>query len=262
MKTTLIIATYNWPQALELVLLSVLRQTCLPNQIIIADDGSTQTTQQLAKQYSNKFNPKLIHIWQENNGFQKTKILNKAVAKAKGDYIIQIDGDIILHEDFVNDHIKAAKKNTFIHGSRVFINQAGTKKVLNNLPFQFSLFNPLLSNRLNGIRSEFLSKIMSKRNKSLKGTRGCNFSFWKQDFLLANGYNEDMVGWGKEDTELSARFINLGMKKNNLKCLAICYHLHHKILSKEGLNVNTKILSKTITENKKSCTNGINNYVN
>ena len=84
METTLIIATYNWPQALELVLISVLKQTCLPNEIIIADDGSTKTTQQLIQQYSNKFTPKLIHIWQEDKGYRRSKILNKAIKKSTG----------------------------------------------------------------------------------------------------------------------------------------------------------------------------------
>jgi glycosyltransferase involved in cell wall biosynthesis len=101
MKTSLIITTYNWSAALELVLLSLLKQSRLPDEIIIADDGSTEATKQLIGRYTDKFQCGLHHIWQADKGFQKTKILNKAVAKANGDYIIQIDGDILLHKHFI-----------------------------------------------------------------------------------------------------------------------------------------------------------------
>lgn len=262
MRATLIIATYNWPKALELVLLSVLKQSIMPNEIIIADDGSTKETKDLIDRYKSKFKQPIIHVWQKDEGFQKTKILNKSVAKATSDYIIQIDGDIILHKYFIADHIKTAKENTFIHGSRVFINQKNTLKAFKNLSFKFSFLNFGLSNRLNGIHSIFLSKLLSKTNKNLKGTRGCNFSFWKKDFINVNGYNEDMTGWGKEDTELSVRLMNNGLKKHQIKCLAVCYHLYHKTFSREGLNINNSILSEVITQNKKSCLNGINKYVN
>ena len=260
MKTSFIIATYNWPKALELVLLSLIGQSTLPDEIIIADDGSTNETKLLIDKYQQKI--KIQHIWQKDNGFQKTSILNKAVALAKGDYIIQIDGDIVLHKHFIKDHVKTAKKKTFIHGSRVFLNKELTEKAIKKLSFNFSFFNNGLTNRFNGIHSIFLAKIFSRKNNSLKGTRGCNFSFWKKDFISVNGYNEDMKGWGKEDTELSFRLINIGLQKHKIKCLAVCYHLYHPILSKEGLNINNTILADTISENKVSCKNGINKYVN
>ena len=260
MRTSLIIATYNWPVALELVLLSLLKQSKLPDEIIIADDGSTKETKQLIEGYTNKFQCKLQHIWQADKGFQKTKILNKAIAKASGEYIIQIDGDILLHKHFIKDHIYTAKKGTFIHGSRVFLNQEITHKVFDNLTYHFSILARGISNRLNGIRSSLLSTIISSKNTSLEGTRGCNFSYWKQDLIKANGYNEDMKGWGKEDSELSIRLMNNGLQKHKLKGKAICYHLHHNISSREGLNINTAILETTLKNKVKSCTNGISKY--
>lgn len=261
MKTSLIIATYNWPGALELIFLSIIKQSVITDEIIIADDGSTNETKILIEAYKKKFKNKLIHIWQKDDGFQKTSILNKAILLAKGDYIIQIDGDIVLHKKFISDHIKNAQEKTFIHGSRVFLNKKITQKAIKNLSFRFSFINNGISNRLNGIRSTFLSKFFSRKDQKLKGTRGCNFSFWKKDFMAINGYNEDMKGWGKEDTELSVRLINIGLKKYKLKCLAICYHLDHDISIKKELNINNTILANTISENKISCINGINKYV-
>ena len=262
MKISLVISTYNWPEALEIVLLSVLKQSTTADEIIIADDGSKIETKNLIKLYNDKHKLNLHHIWHHDIGFRKTKILNRAICKAKGDYIIQIDGDIVLHKHFIKDHKKTAKKGYFIHGSRVFLNKRLTAKTLINNITKFSFFNIEITNRLNAIRITCLSKIISVRNKNLNGTRGCNFSFWKKDFLKVNGYNINMKGWGKEDTELSARLINSGLIKYKLKCKAVCYHLHHKKLSIEGLKINNEILKKVIKNKIAVCNNGINKYEN
>jgi len=260
MRTSLVIATYNWPKALELVLLSILKQSVLPNEILIADDGSTKETRQIIKSYSSKFKSGINHIWQKNEGFQKTSILNKSIAKANGEYIIQIDGDIIIHTHFIRDHIKMAKEGFFIHGSRTFLNEKTTRNSIANSMINFSIFSSGITNRFNSLHSLLLSKILSNTNKKLKGTRGCNFSFWKKDFIKVNCYNEDMTVWEKEDTELSVRLMNSGLQK--LKYLAVCYHLHHKILSKEGLNINNSILTLIINKKREVCINGINKYAN
>lgn len=260
MRTALIIVTYNWPEALELVLLSVLNQSVFPYEIIIADDGSTKETKQLVQNYFKKSKLKIQYIWQEDNGFRKTCILNKAVAASESDYIIQIDGDILLHKHFIKDHISNAKQGYFIHASRVFLNKNLTNEVITKKYYNFSFLKIGIRNRLNNIRSHLLSAIFSNRNYNLKGTRGCNFSFWKHNFIYVNGYNEDMKGWGKEDTELSVRLMNIGVTKYKLKCLAICYHLYHNSSSKKGLEMNNAILAETISTNKISCLNGINKY--
>ena len=82
MKTSLVIATYNRPDALELVLLSVLKQTIMPDEILIADDGSTIETQDLIKLHNSKFQTGIKHVWQKDKGFRKTSILNKSVYKS------------------------------------------------------------------------------------------------------------------------------------------------------------------------------------
>ena len=121
MKTALLISTYNWPKALELVLKSVQEQTELPDEILISDDGSTQATKELIDVFSKKINATVKHFWQEDKGFRKAKILNKAIAGTNADYIIQVDGDCILDKHFVRDHITNAQSNVYLYGSRVNI---------------------------------------------------------------------------------------------------------------------------------------------
>ena len=101
---SLVTPTYNWPNALELLLLSIKQQTVLPNEVIIADDGSRPETTELIKKFQEDFPVPLFHVWHEDHGNQKPKIMNKAIAQAKFEYIIEIDGDIIMHPNFVEDH--------------------------------------------------------------------------------------------------------------------------------------------------------------
>ncbi len=260
MTCSLIIATYNWHQALELVLLSVSKQTILPDEIIIADDGSNKETKNLVEKYQKKLKIPIKHVWQEDEGFRKTKILNKSFLQSNGEYIIQIDGDIIIHSKFIENHLKNSKKNVFLHGSRSFLDDKLTQVSINKKITSFYFYQKGLRNRWNAIYFPMISKLVSP-NKSLKKTRGCNFSCFKKDFILTNGYNEDMTGWGKEDTELSARLIHNNILKRHLKFCAISYHLEHKISEKEGLNKNSEILKNTVLRKTKYCENGVDKYL-
>ena len=122
MKVSLIISTYNWPEALRLSLMTVLHQTQYPHEIVIADEGSTIETQNMIKELQTEYPIPIQHIWHEDKGFRKTMIMNKAVKAATGDYIIQIDGDILLHPYFIADHLEIAEPGYFIRGGRTLIN--------------------------------------------------------------------------------------------------------------------------------------------
>jgi glycosyltransferase involved in cell wall biosynthesis len=246
LSSTLIIATYNWHQALELVLISVQNQSVLPSEIIIADDGSTQETNLLIDKFKPLFPIPLIHLWHEDNGFKKTIIMNKALKIAKSEYIIQIDGDIIIHKNFIENHLNFAKPNTFVHGSRTFLNKKATTIAFQTKKINYSIWNPNLKNKLNAFYFPFLTQLLAKTSTSLNKTRGCNFACWKKDIHQVNGYNEKMTGWGLEDTELAARFINNGILKRQIKFGALQYHLDHKVLSRNQFNINNEILTNTI----------------
>ncbi|HHB51734.1 MAG TPA: glycosyltransferase, partial [Saprospiraceae bacterium] len=241
-KSSLIIATYNWKDALELVLKSVLLQSKMPYEVIIADDGSKEDTRQLIEHYKNQFPIPLRHIWHEDKGFRLSEIRNKAINAAKGNYIIQIDGDTILHKHFIKDHEKFAKKGQFISGSRVLLCEDFSKKILQSKKFKFNIFSKHVKNKHYHLRLPLLAKFLAKPthdvHKVITSVRGCNMSFWKDDLLEINGYNEDMTGWGREDSEISARLINLGLSQINLKFRAIQYHIYNPESSRDSLNIN------------------------
>ena len=127
---SILLATYNWPQALKLCLESLATQTDPDFEIIIADDGSTHSTTQLIDSYKNTL--PITHLWQEDEGFRKTKILNQAIATAQGDYLIFLDGDCIVQPDFVERHRQLAQKGYLVTGSRVLLNQKLTQDLLSD----------------------------------------------------------------------------------------------------------------------------------
>lgn len=257
MTVCLIISTYNWPKALELVLMSVLEQSRTPNEIIIADDGSKEETKKIIDTFSDKVDCPVTHCWHEDKGFRKTIVLNKAIASSTSDYHIEIDGDIILHKDFVKDHCDFAEKGSFVQGSRVLLGEQITAKAIENKKIHFNYFSPDITNRLLTIHLPILSRFFGKRKLSIASVRGCNFAYWRKDMLAINGYNEDMTGWGREDSEMAARLVNKGIYKRKLKFAGLEYHLHHPINSRKSLNINDEILAQTVASKITSCTNGI-----
>ena len=257
MKITLIITTYNWPESLSLVIESIRRQTIIPDEIIIADDGSNEKTKDLITNFNKEFNLNIIHLWQEDIGFRAARSRNKAILLSSGEYIVLIDGDTILHPSFVKDHIEIAEYGYFVQGSRVLISELGTQRALVTKNVNFSLFSSSLKNRKNSIHSKLLSYLFSSKNHHHNGTKSCNMAFYKKDFIKINGFNNDFEGWGREDSEFVIRLINSGIKRINIRFKAIQFHLWHQENSRRSLPKNDVILEEAIINKSRWCKNGL-----
>ena len=256
-STALLISTYNWPEALELVLSSTLQQSCLPDEIVIADDGSTNETKVLIKQFQEKCPVPITHLWHEDVGFTKAVILNKAINQIKSDYIIQIDGDIIIHKHFIKDHIRFAKKGQYLFGSRISLKESYSKKVLQDKKIKFHWLNKGLQRKSRAIYFPFFNKYSKTSNQISSKLRGCNISYWKNDAININGYNQDFIGWGYEDSEFAQRLLNLGVSSFRLKHAVIQFHIYHKEAPKGNTEIGDRILIKTHDDKVIKCNNGI-----
>ena len=262
MRVSLIITTYNWKEALVLVLASALRQTRLPDEIIVADDGSSDGTGEMVAHTAQGARVPILHSWQEDKGFRAAMSRNRAIAKAKGEYIILVDGDIILERHFIQDHLVAARQGFFVQGGRVLLSQRKTGNVLSrNGQGRVSFFDASLSNRKNAIRSRLLSSFFSGEGRGGDGVRACNLAFFKQDALAINGFNEDFQGWGREDSDFACRLIHQGIRRYNLRFAAVAYHLHHPALVRESLQKNDALLALTLAEKRTWCFNGIGKHM-
>ena len=262
MKVSLIITTYNRPDALGEVLKSANKQSKLPFEVIIADDGSTNTTKQLIKNFQKESKLNIIHSWQEDLGYRAARSRNKAIARASGEYIVLIDGDMILDKNFINDHIKNSEKGFFIQGSRSLLSKNLTHKILDGNRVNLNFFQKELLNRKNSIRCSFLSKIFSGSKNSLLGIKTCNMSFFLHDFYLVNGFNNDFEGWGREDSEFCSRLMNAGIRRKNLRFSAIQYHLWHGLENRKSLKINDLLLKNTIDQKLTWCKSGANEIKN
>ena len=255
-SVALLISTYNWPEALELVLLSITKQTCMPNEVIIADDGSATETKLLIEKFKTLHGLPLKHIWHEDKGFRKSLILNKAVKNTTSAYIIEIDGDIIIHPNFIADHLSAARSGYFVQGSRTMITEEKSKEILVTKKISFSVLSSGLYSRFNALRFPLISKIFKLDPSNPFHVKGCNLAFWKKDYIAVNGYYNGFVGWGGEDYEFAARLLHLGIKRKRLKMAALAYHIFHQNNSRANTGPNDVIYRKTLAEKSTYNDNG------
>ncbi|EAI8629095.1 glycosyltransferase [Campylobacter lari] len=252
----LIITTYNQKERLALVLDSVKNLEPLPDEVLIADDGSREDTAKLIQAYQKDFPCKLEHIWQEDKGFRLSEIRNKAIKASDSEYIIVVDGDMVLEKNFIADHLKFAQKKVFLQGSRVILNENESKELLSKNDFKLVFNKKGFKNQRNIFLAKYMYKFSKltrrffKKSQLVKGIRGCNMSFYKSDFEAIEGFNEKFIGWGREDSEFVARFLfNDGVFKR-LKFNALAYHIYHEENSKNMLEINHQIYLETI-KNKK-----------
>jgi glycosyltransferase involved in cell wall biosynthesis len=261
MSTTvsLCITTYNSPTYLELTLLSVLAQTVLPQEVIVADDGSGEATQQLVEQYQSIFPIPLHHCWHPDEGFRVAKIRNKAILTSNCQYLIFTDGDIALHPHFIRDHLSHAKTKHFIQGSRVLVSKDISEKRLHSKNIHLHFFSKGITNRAHTLSLPVFSKILTRYYgaKDHAGVRSCNISFWKEDAININGFNEDFEGWGREDSEFVVRLLNSGVKRQNLKLGGVAFHIWHPENSQQMLQKNQALLDQALENREKWCKNGL-----
>lgn len=261
---SVLISTYNWHNALELSLKSLLRQTVPPSEIIIADDGSTKETEELIINFSKLTAIPIIHCWQEDNGFRLSLIRNKALANCNFEYVIQIDGDIICHNQFIEDHLFYREKGYFLCGRRCNLEINDTTESLESNKFVLTN-RSLKKNKLHSKkRISFMFTVLRNNliNPLIKtGVRGCNMSFWLEDVIAINGYNNNFEGWGKEDDELVLRLNRFGLKRKTLKFGAIAYHLMHDARDHTNLNLNEALLEEVENTNDIKTTKGITNLL-
>lgn len=261
MKVSLLISTYNWPEALQLVLLSVINQTQNPYEILIADDGSSEETKNLIESFKKITVIPIHHFWHEDKGFRKAIILNKAIATAEGEYIIQVDGDCIMHKDFVRDHKVLAQSNVYLFGSRVNIQEKFLPKLFASQKIKFGFFDKGIKKRTRNLRVPALSSLYKTSDKMSDKMRGCNVSFWKKDVVAVNGYNEEFEGWGREDSELIIRMMHNGVLGRRLRYRGIVYHIWHKVKDQSRFETNDSLQEKAIAEKSKWCEKGIDKYL-
>ena len=258
MTISIIVTTYNRPDALKKVLDGLLNQTHLPDEIIIADDGSGDETKQVLIPYLKHKNLQVIHVWQEDKGFRLAEIRNKAILESGSEYLVFLDGDCIPDKYFVEDHLNLAQKGCFFQGKRVIVSQkvspGFTFRDANSILCLLKYLVSGISNSHHIIRIPFFPSYTTSK---LSGVRGCNMGFFKTDLLSVNGFNQEFKGWGREDSEIVIRMYKYGIKRKENSFRAICYHLWHGENTRESIDQNDQLLDNALKSNSYYCNIGL-----
>ncbi len=253
---TIVITTYNKPKFLKLVLLSYTTQTFNDFEIIIADDGSGIETEDVIDYFSENSALRIMHVWQEDNGFQKTKILNQAIIKSASNYLIFTDDDCIARKDFVETHLKLRQLNCALSGGYFKLTDDVSNKITETVILNQECFDSkwLLENgqpksfKLNKLtKSRFKANLLNTVTPTKATFDGMNVSAWKSDIMEVNGFDERMQ-YGGLDREIGERLMNLGVKFKQIRYSAICVHLYHDrpykneetISTNKAIRLNTK----------------------
>jgi len=263
MTCSVLVTTYNRPAVLQHCLESLFRQSRLPNEIIVCDDGSGPETHQLIVQLQRQSPVPLRHVWQPDNGFKLAQIRNKGITRATGDYIIQIDGDVILHHHFVRDQLHVARPGVFYSGNQFHFNSEQTNQILTDPSATFSAVLKQTRLTWHRMRVPFLQKLVAHFyhwKEQHDFVSGCNMAFWRQDLLAVNGYDESFTGWGWEDTDLTFRLMNLGRQLCFIRFGAIQYHLYHSPSSRSHLKSNRLRALASRNAQTTRCQLGLVNY--
>lgn len=249
---SVVVTTFNRPDALHLVLAALTQQTLLPNEVIIADDGSTEETQQLIVQLKTTLNYPLKHVWQVDEGFRAAKIRNQAVLQANYNYLIFLDGDCVPFPDFIEQHWQLAELGWFISGHRILLNKTLTQTILEQfLPiYKHSFFQWLVHyfhrdcNRLLPLLRIKLNRFRKLHPRNWQGAKSCNLALWKKDLLAVNGFDESFIGWGYEDSDLVIRLIRSGIYRKSGKFAVPVIHLWHSQSDRHQEPMNLNLLKQ------------------
>ena len=269
---SILLATYNWPQALGLVLESLNAQTDKDFEVVIADDGSRAETAELITAFTQVANFPIKHLWQEDLGFRKSAILNQAITHARGDYLVFLDGDCITQPDFVARHRALAQSGFLVTGSRILLGRRLTQALCspeNKISNRFykSINNSkllLFVNRWAGQLNKFAPlwiKVPDNRWRVYSGCvwkriKGCNMACWRDDAVRVSGFDESMVGWGHEDADFVFRLQQSGLKRKSGAWATEVFHLDHPEGDKSKAAANAAKVREKILEKSRAYDRG------
>lgn len=258
---SVVLNTYNWPQALGLCLQTLCEQTDKHFEVVIADDGSTEETAQLIRNYCDISNMNIQHVWQPDLGFRRTKILNKAIAESVGEYLVFLDGDCLVQPDFIERHRKLSQSGIMVTGSRVLLGKPLTEQLCESGHWSYENFlSNALNYRLRGGVNKILPLIFKVpdnfmrlyKNFVWRRIKGCNMAVWREDALKIKGFDESLQGWGHEDADFVFRLQQAGIRRKSGAWATEVLHLWHPSASQENAAKNAEIVRAKILAKQNS----------
>jgi len=247
---SVVITTYNRPDALAAVVRACFMQDDKHFEIIIADDGSTANTRACVEALAAQSPVPLSHVWQPDQGFRAAMARNRGILAAKGEYIVFLDGDCIPQRDFIARHRALARPGWLVSGSRILLSEALTRRVLmESIDVTATSFPERLRWRLRGDMNKLLQLLVrwpdlgrTSKKFSWRRIKSCNLGVWRSDLERVNGFDESFTGWGHEDSDLVVRLFHAGVLRKYGAFATEVFHLWHREAVRDQESSNRRVV--------------------
>jgi glycosyltransferase involved in cell wall biosynthesis len=253
---SVIVTTYNRPDALEAVVDSLFAQTDRDVEIIIADDGSGPATFEAVARLQARATLPLRHVWQSDEGFRLSMARNGGIRAARGDYILILDGDCVTQRDYVAQHRRLARRGCMVTGSRILLDAAFTAQVLAG---RRDLQSLTLADKLRLRAAGHLNKVLqllvklpdigrTMKRFRWRRIKGCNLAIWRSDLERIGGFDESFTGWGHEDADAVLRLHNAGVLRRDGAFATEVFHLWHREAQRDQASSNKRIVEQRLAD--------------
>ena len=241
-SVSILVTTYNSPEALQSVFESLQHQSVSVHQVLICDDGSTPSTQNVIDVFKNRL--PLVHCWQPDREFRAARSRNLALSRLTSDYLILIDGDCVLPYAFIEAHLELKRPDKIVAGSRNLLSKSDSSKFLEHFrkEKQRNLFNGWKFWRLH------LGLLRDLWPKKWTSVRTCNLGLFSEAILSVNGFDENYIGWGLEDSDLVVRLLKHGLTIRSGRYATCVNHLYHEEVDKTKISKNSARFQKLLSQ--------------
>jgi glycosyltransferase involved in cell wall biosynthesis len=268
MPISVIVTTYNRPDALRAVLAGLLAQGDRDFEILVADDGSRAETGELVEATARASPLALRHVWQEDRGFRAGAARNRAAAAARGEYLLFLDGDCVPRPDWIARHRELAEPGWMVAGNRILLTESFTRQVLaGGAPIHAWTMAQWRAaaargdiNRTAPLRTLALGPLRKLAWRRWQRVRTCNLGVWTADFRAVNGFDEAFEGWGFEDSDLAVRLLNHGTRRKEGAYATGVLHLWHRENDRRAEGINWERLQRRIASREVLATRGLDGY--
>jgi glycosyltransferase involved in cell wall biosynthesis len=255
---SVIVTTYDRPDALDAVLAALAGQTDRNFEIVVADDGSGPETARLLEGWASQLPVELKHVWREHKGFRGAEIRNRGIRASRGGYCIFVDGDCLARPDFVAVHRQLEERRWFVAGNRILLSPTLTELVLaGKTAAQTWDLTKLVRERLRGGINRLLpamrlplGALRKRRHGDWQGAKTCNLAVARDDLERIDGFDASYAGWGLEDSDLVVRLIHAGVRRKDGRFATGVLHLWHPQADRSGLPNNERRLEEVLASDR------------
>ena len=233
---SVIVTTYRSPRSLTFVLLALARQTLLPAEVLVADDGSPADTRDALADLCRALPFPVVHVWQPDEGFRAARSRNNAIHLAGSMRLAFLDQDTLPHCRWLATHMACLRPGVMCLGHVCDLPEDVVARLSPELvaagEFE-TVLTPLDARELNRLQRKATCyawlRALGMGVKAKPKLRASNMAIGRAELLAVNGFDEAYVGWGQEDDDLGRRLYMAGLRPCMLIDRALVSHIPHAL---------------------------------